>query len=42
VHFPRTGLEVFPLHKVRRRLVLGPQESLFGFYEGLVEELTAR
>lgn len=40
VHFPRTGMEAFPFHKVRKRLVLGPQESMADFYEALVEELT--
>jgi hypothetical protein len=40
VHFPRTGMEAFPFHKVRKRLVLGAQESMGDFYEALVEELT--
>ncbi|MEB3224078.1 MAG: DUF6278 family protein [Candidatus Sericytochromatia bacterium] len=41
LHFTRLGLEAFPLHVVRKRLVLGPHESLSGFYEALVERLTA-
>ncbi|HEY9721918.1 MAG TPA: hypothetical protein V6D47_07875 [Oscillatoriaceae cyanobacterium] len=40
IFFPRTGMEAFPMHKVRRRLVLGPQESLVNYYEGLIEELS--
>lgn len=40
IHFPRTGMEIFPMHKVRRRLVLGPQESLVDFYEDLIEDLS--
>ena len=40
VHFPRTGMEAFPFHKVRKRLVLGAQESMLDFYEAIVEELT--
>ncbi|MEB3195747.1 MAG: hypothetical protein VKP62_00945 [Candidatus Sericytochromatia bacterium] len=41
LYFPRLGLEAFPLHVVRKRLALGPEESLAGFYEALVERLTA-
>ncbi|MFN7001786.1 MAG: hypothetical protein ACK4ST_17450, partial [Elioraea tepidiphila] len=37
---PRIGLEVFPLHMVRRRFLEGPQRTLLATYEGLVEELT--
>jgi hypothetical protein len=40
VHFPRTGMEAYPFHKVRKRLVLGGAESLMDFYEAIVEELT--
>lgn len=40
VHFPRTGMEAFPFHKVRKRLVLGTRESMMDFYEAIVEELT--
>jgi hypothetical protein len=40
VHFPRTGMEAFPFHKVRKRLVLGAEESMYDFYEAIVEELT--
>jgi hypothetical protein len=41
LHFPRLGLEAFPLHVVRKRLVLGADESLAAFYEALVERLTS-
>lgn len=41
VHFPRTGMEVFPLHKVRKRFRLGADESFASFYEAIVAELTA-
>lgn len=40
IRFPRTGLEVFPLHMVRRRFLEGAQRTLLATYEGLVEELT--
>lgn len=40
VFFPRTGMEVFPLHKVRKRFRLGENESLARYYEAIVEELT--
>lgn len=39
VRFPRTGDEVFPLHLVRKRLLLGRQHSLYDFYSELVETL---
>jgi hypothetical protein len=41
VHFPRTGLEAFPLHLIRKRLTLGASESIAGFYEALVGKLVA-
>lgn len=41
VLFPRTGMEVFPMHKVRKRFRLGESESIATFYEAIVEELTA-
>lgn len=41
VHFPRVDLEAFPLHVVRRRFQLGKGESLSGFYQALVDRLTA-
>ncbi len=41
VYFPRTQMEVFPLHKVRKRFRLGENESLAEFYEAIVHELTA-
>ncbi|MEB3284275.1 MAG: hypothetical protein VKN33_03195 [Candidatus Sericytochromatia bacterium] len=37
--FPRTGLEAFPLHLMRKRLMMGAQESIAGFYEALVAQL---
>lgn len=40
IRFPRTGLETFPLHRVRRRFLLGPGYSLLAYYEELVSELT--
>ncbi|MNS21856.1 hypothetical protein D3C72_536330 [compost metagenome] len=40
VHFPRTGLEAFPFHKMRKRLALGAEDSMVDFYEAIVEELT--
>lgn len=39
IHFPRTGLEAFPMHLVRKRLMLGEQESMAGFYDALVAKL---
>lgn len=39
VRFPRTGDEVFPLHLVRKRILLGPKYSLYAFYEELVASL---
>lgn len=39
IRFSRTGLEVFPLHKVRKRFQLGPSQALADFYEALIEEL---
>ncbi len=41
VHFSRMDLEAFPLHLVRRRFQLGRGESLSGFYQALVDRLTA-
>jgi hypothetical protein len=41
IHFPRTGLEAFPLHLIRKRLLLGASESIAGFYEALVDQLMA-
>ena len=41
VFFPRTQMEVFPLHKVRKRFRLGAEESLETFYEAIIDELTA-
>lgn len=40
LRFSRTGLETFPLHRVRQRFLLGPAYSLQAYYEQLVEELT--
>ncbi|MEB3330396.1 MAG: hypothetical protein VKQ33_14320 [Candidatus Sericytochromatia bacterium] len=40
LHFARLGLEAFPLHVVRKRLLLGAGHSLAGCYEALVERLT--
>jgi hypothetical protein len=39
IFFPRTGMEVYPLHKVRKRFMLGAQESFSEFYEAIVREL---
>lgn len=39
--FPRVGMEIFPMHKVRKRFRLGENESLSSFYEAIVEELTS-
>lgn len=41
VRFPRLSLEIFPLHKVKKRMMLGKEEHLYNFYERLVDELTA-
>jgi hypothetical protein len=38
--FPRTTMEVFPMHKLRKRFRLGMDHSIFDFYEAIVEELT--
>lgn len=40
IFFPRTEMEAYPLHKLRKRFMLGPMESIADFYEALVQELT--
>ncbi|MDB5096881.1 MAG: hypothetical protein JWM80_1302 [Cyanobacteria bacterium RYN_339] len=40
VFFPRTGMAVFPMHKLRKRFRLGENESIHDFYEAIIEELT--
>lgn len=40
IRFARAGFEIFPLHKLRRRLVLGEGESLTTYYERLLEDLS--
>jgi hypothetical protein len=40
IHFPRLTLESYPMHVVRRRLMLGKGETLAGFYDELVNALT--
>lgn len=39
VFFPRTDLEAFPMHIVRKRFHLGAGESLGDFYQTLVDRL---
>lgn len=41
IYFPRNQMEVFPLHKVRKRFRLGEAESLSIFFEAIIEELDA-
>lgn len=41
IFFPSAGAECFPFHRVARRLVNGPVDSLAGFYTGLIDVLEA-
>jgi hypothetical protein len=40
IYFPRTGLVVFPLHKVQKRMALGESHNLSDFYAAIIDELT--
>lgn len=40
IHFPSVGAECFPFHRVAKRLLLGPSESLGLYYQALVDLLT--
>lgn len=42
IFFPSAGVECFPFHRVARRLVVGPADSLADFYMGLLDVLGAR
>ncbi|MBC7541781.1 MAG: hypothetical protein H7338_03540 [Candidatus Sericytochromatia bacterium] len=39
IFFPRIGAECYPFHRVARRLVVGKDDSLALFYDGLLDVL---